>query len=131
MLVTGVFHAAPDGGQRYDAQCDVCHGDKGTGGVGIPLALPSLRNRSQKDSVLLPESTGYSGGLLVRPVPKAVKFTHVRAETGNAGGITLLIGEIGIAGCRCIAVLAGIHMACNRGDGKFAYVVTKTDIQTA
>jgi len=42
MFATGVVQAAPDGGQLYATHCAVCHGDKGTGGVGIPLALPSF-----------------------------------------------------------------------------------------
>ncbi|MGB7930894.1 MAG: cytochrome c, partial [Gammaproteobacteria bacterium] len=42
MLATGILQAAPDGGQLYATHCAVCHGDKGTGGVGIPLALPSF-----------------------------------------------------------------------------------------
>ena len=33
--------AAPDGGQLFAEHCAVCHGDKGSGGVGTPLALPS------------------------------------------------------------------------------------------
>jgi mono/diheme cytochrome c family protein/uncharacterized protein (DUF302 family) len=42
MLAAGISQAAPDGGQLYSTHCAVCHGDKGTGGVGIPLALPSF-----------------------------------------------------------------------------------------
>ena len=41
-LAAGLLQAAPDGGQLYATHCAVCHGDKGTGGVGIPLALPSF-----------------------------------------------------------------------------------------
>ena len=42
MFATGELQAAPDGGRLYATHCAVCHGDKGTGGVGIPLALPSF-----------------------------------------------------------------------------------------
>jgi cytochrome c oxidase cbb3-type subunit 3 len=42
LLSAGMAQAAPDGGQLYAMHCAVCHGDKGTGGVGIPLALPSF-----------------------------------------------------------------------------------------
>ncbi len=34
--------AAPDGARLYATHCAACHGDKGTGGVGVPLALPSF-----------------------------------------------------------------------------------------
>lgn len=34
--------AAPDGGRLYMAHCAACHGDKGDGGVGVPLALPTF-----------------------------------------------------------------------------------------
>ncbi len=34
--------AAPDGAQLYADNCATCHGDKGSGGVGVPLALPSF-----------------------------------------------------------------------------------------
>ncbi len=49
-LITGLLMAglvstaaaAPDGGQLYRAHCAACHGDKGDGGVGVPLALPAF-----------------------------------------------------------------------------------------
>ncbi len=34
--------AAPDGAQLYARHCATCHGDKGGGGVGVPLALASF-----------------------------------------------------------------------------------------
>ncbi len=34
--------AAPDGAGLFAEHCAVCHGDKGGGGVGTPLALPSF-----------------------------------------------------------------------------------------
>ena len=42
LCLTGVAVSAPDGGQLYATHCAVCHGDKGDGGVGIPLSLPSF-----------------------------------------------------------------------------------------
>jgi len=33
---------APDGDQLYRDNCAACHGDKGDGGVGVPLALPAF-----------------------------------------------------------------------------------------
>lgn len=33
---------APDGEHLYGENCAACHGDKGDGGVGVPLALPAF-----------------------------------------------------------------------------------------
>jgi len=35
--------AAPDGARLFARNCAVCHGEKGTGGIGVPLALPSFQ----------------------------------------------------------------------------------------
>ena len=35
-------NAAPEGGALFHTHCAVCHGDKGEGGVGVPLSLPSF-----------------------------------------------------------------------------------------
>jgi cytochrome c oxidase cbb3-type subunit 3 len=35
--------AAPNGAALYGRNCASCHGEKGTGGIGVPLALPSFQ----------------------------------------------------------------------------------------
>ena len=40
--MSAAVNAAPDGAELFARHCAVCHGDKGTGGVGTPLALPSF-----------------------------------------------------------------------------------------
>jgi len=35
--------AAPDGAKLYAQNCASCHGEKGDGGIGIPLSLPSFQ----------------------------------------------------------------------------------------
>jgi cytochrome c oxidase cbb3-type subunit 3 len=42
MCLLGVATAAPDGAKLYMAHCATCHGDKGDGGVGVPLSLPAF-----------------------------------------------------------------------------------------
>ncbi len=37
-----IFAAAPDGAQLYHQTCAVCHGERGDGGVGVPLNLPDF-----------------------------------------------------------------------------------------
>ena len=41
-LFAMTVYAAPDGAALFARHCAVCHGDKGAGGVGTPLALPSF-----------------------------------------------------------------------------------------
>jgi cytochrome c oxidase cbb3-type subunit 3 len=44
LVVSVVAVAAPDGAALYASHCAACHGDKGSGGVGVPLSLPSFIN---------------------------------------------------------------------------------------
>ena len=40
--ITTVVVGEPRGGELYAAHCSACHGDTGSGGVGVPLSLPSF-----------------------------------------------------------------------------------------
>ena len=49
-LIGGAVHAAPlDGERLYSKNCAVCHGQSGTGGIGIPLALASFQTSIDDD----------------------------------------------------------------------------------
>lgn len=41
-VTSTVGAAMPNGAQLYGQHCAVCHGENGTGGVGVPLALPGF-----------------------------------------------------------------------------------------
>lgn len=41
--------AAPDGAKLYARSCAACHGASGTGGIGVPLALPSFQGSVSDD----------------------------------------------------------------------------------
>ncbi len=41
--------AAPDGAKLYAQNCAACHGEKGDGGIGIPLSLPSFHASVDND----------------------------------------------------------------------------------
>jgi cytochrome c oxidase cbb3-type subunit 3 len=42
LLPFAAVQAGPDGSQLYARHCAACHGEQGTGGVGVPLALPAF-----------------------------------------------------------------------------------------
>ena len=41
--------AAPDGAKLYGRNCAACHGENGTGGIGVPLALPAFQSGVSDD----------------------------------------------------------------------------------
>lgn len=41
-MLTSLAWAAPDGANLYSRHCAACHGLDGSGGVGVPLALPAF-----------------------------------------------------------------------------------------
>jgi len=44
MPLTHIMASHPDGKNLYVQNCSVCHGDQGSGGVGVPLDLESFQN---------------------------------------------------------------------------------------
>lgn len=42
-LAPSILHAAVDGARLYGRNCAACHGVNGTGGIGVPLALPAFQ----------------------------------------------------------------------------------------
>ena len=43
--------AAESGARLYERNCAACHGDAGTGGIGVPLALPSFQASISDDYI--------------------------------------------------------------------------------
>ncbi|MCG6871019.1 MAG: c-type cytochrome [Gammaproteobacteria bacterium] len=42
LLFSGTVFAAPDGERLYQQHCTVCHGERGSGGIGLPLSAQKL-----------------------------------------------------------------------------------------
>lgn len=49
LLICLPAFAAPDGAKLYAQNCAACHGEKGDGGIGIPLSLPSFHASVDND----------------------------------------------------------------------------------
>jgi cytochrome c oxidase cbb3-type subunit 3 len=84
MLAAGALQAAPDGGQLYATYCAVCHGDKGTGGVGIPLALPSFLE--SVDNAFLRKTIRHGRPGRVMPAFPALSDAQLNAIVGFIRG---------------------------------------------
>ena len=51
LLASAVTLAAPDGATLFAQNCAACHGEKGSGGIGVPLALPSFQASVSDDYI--------------------------------------------------------------------------------
>lgn len=56
--------AAPDGARLFSQNCAVCHGEKGSGGIGVPLALPSFQATISDDYIRKSIRTGRLGRIM-------------------------------------------------------------------
>jgi len=43
LSIAPLAQATPDGAKLYAQNCAACHGENGSGGIGVPLALPSFQ----------------------------------------------------------------------------------------
>jgi len=50
-LFASAAWAGVDGAKLYAENCSVCHGENGTGGIGVPLALPSFQATIDDDYI--------------------------------------------------------------------------------
>lgn len=69
--------AAPDGAALFSSHCAACHGDKGDGGVGVPLALPSFLDSVDDDFLAATIRHGRPGRVM--PAFDALSDAQVRA----------------------------------------------------
>lgn len=71
--------AAPDGKTLYDEHCSVCHGVKGEGGVGVPLALPGFINSISDEYIFKTIRHGREGRIM--PAFQKMSDSQVNAIT--------------------------------------------------
>ena len=73
--------AAPDGAKLYARNCAVCHGGNGTGGIGVPLALPSFQASISDDYLRQTIRLGRPGRVM--PAFDSLKNDEIDAVVGH------------------------------------------------
>ena len=76
--------AMPDGARLYSQNCAACHGENGTGGIGVPLSLPSFQSTISDDYVRKTIQLGRPGRIMpaftqLKPDEIDAIVSHVRA----------------------------------------------------
>lgn len=76
--------AMPDGAKLYAQNCAACHGENGTGGIGVPLSLPSFQSTISDDYVRKTILLGRPGRIMpaftqLKPDEIDAIVKHVRA----------------------------------------------------
>lgn len=79
-LSGGLVYAAPDGARVYSKNCAVCHGENGTGGMGVPLALASFQSTIDDNYLRKTIRHGRPG----RVMPAFVAFVALSEEEIDA-----------------------------------------------
>jgi cytochrome c oxidase cbb3-type subunit 3 len=77
LSVISPAQAASDGAKLYAQNCAACHGENGTGGIGVPLALPSFQATIDDDYLHQTIRHGRPG----RVMPA---FTQLKADEVDA-----------------------------------------------
>ncbi len=76
-----VLPAAPRGDRLYTAHCAACHGETGSGGVGVPLSLPSFLDSVDDEFLRVTIRQGRPGRVM--PAFKSLSDSQVNAIIGH------------------------------------------------
>ncbi|HFD33159.1 MAG TPA: c-type cytochrome [Gammaproteobacteria bacterium] len=77
LFASSVAQASPNGEQLYTTHCSACHGANGTGGVGVPLALPDFQYGVTNDYLKKTIRHGRPGRIM--PAFTSLKDSEVKA----------------------------------------------------
>jgi len=72
--------AGPNGARLFTSHCAACHGEKGTGGIGVPLALPSFQASVSDDYLRKTIRLGRPGRVM--PAFPSLKEDEIDAIVG-------------------------------------------------
>jgi len=84
VLVCPAVQAAPDGAELFAQHCAVCHGERGTGGVGTPLALESFLSTVSDEFLIKTVRHGRPGRIM--PAFPTLSNSQVKAIVGQIRG---------------------------------------------
>jgi cytochrome c oxidase cbb3-type subunit 3 len=73
--------AAPQGNRLYAAHCAACHGETGSGGVGVPLSLPSFLDSVDDEFLRITIRQGRPGRVM--PAFNSLSDAQVNAIIGH------------------------------------------------
>jgi cytochrome c oxidase cbb3-type subunit 3 len=120
LLPFATAQAEPDGGRLYARHCAACHGEQGTGGVGVPLALPAFLSSAPDRYLEQTIRQGRPGRVMpafsqlsdaeVRAIVAHIRAWHPRAPAPSAERIP---GDV----ARGETLFAQHCAACHGADG--------------
>ena len=83
LLLPALPTRAADGAKLYAQNCAACHGERGSGGIGVPLALPAFHALSSEDYLRKSIRLGRPGRVM--PTFAALSDAEVDAIVAHIG----------------------------------------------
>lgn len=98
LVTTGTVLAGESGATLFENNCAVCHGERGKGGTGVPLALPDFQRqvsdqflfttiRMGRPGRVMPAFTSLSDAEVHKIIDYIRTFTHVKRPEHNPARI--------------------------------------------
>ena len=84
LVLASTAVAAPQGDRLFAAHCSACHGDTGSGGVGVPLSLPSFLDSVDDDFLRTTIRRGRPGRVM--PAFNSLSDAQVKAIVQHIRG---------------------------------------------